>query len=83
MVKLIASIISIVVCGIMAYWSYDFFIWGLAKGGTTAVFKIPLIVPQSAIPISFFLTLIYLIKNMVDDIRQWTNNKEKGIGGVK
>jgi len=57
----IASTVQLVVCLVITYWSWNYFVWGITMRARSIAWKIPMVIPQSAILIGFFLMSIYAV----------------------
>ncbi|MEH6812883.1 MAG: TRAP transporter small permease [Motiliproteus sp.] len=58
-VKLLAETITVGLSILYTYWGVEFLIWSATEGGTTPVWRIPLVVVHLPIFIGFFLITIY------------------------
>ena len=70
-IKLIVSVGIACLGVVFAYWGYIQLQWALSSRGTTTVLQLPLIVPQSAIIVGFFLIAFYSALNLVKDVREF------------
>jgi TRAP-type C4-dicarboxylate transport system permease small subunit len=52
---------------LFAWWGWHMFAWGLEKGGATPVWRIPLVIPQSAIFFGLVLMSVYFAGNVLED----------------
>jgi TRAP-type C4-dicarboxylate transport system permease small subunit len=68
--KAIASSITLVLTGIMSYWGYTFFVWGIQKWARSPVLQLPLVYAQSSIFIGAVFMSFYFLVELVDNIRQ-------------
>ena len=75
-IKLIVSLATMGVSAIFAYWSYIQLMWALTSRGRTVVLQLPLIIPQSAIILGFFLICFYSLINLVLDVREFLSKRE-------
>lgn len=66
--KVIATLVSIVTAIFFVWWGYDLLMWGVKKNPVTAVFSIPYYVSQSSLFFAGILFVVYLIRDLVDDI---------------
>ncbi|MEG6521026.1 TRAP transporter small permease [Desulfotomaculum sp. 1211_IL3151] len=66
--KLFSSFMTTALCLVVTYFAANFFLWSLAKGGTTTALKIPLIISQSSIFIGFVLMSLYTVIHFIKDL---------------
>ncbi len=76
-VIIISSTITTVIGLLGTYWAFDFFTWGIVMKAASPVYRIPMIVPQSAIFVSFCLMSLYNIVYLVEDINILKNRGGK------
>ncbi len=57
-----SSLVETVVNLVITVWGWQLLVWGLAKGAKSVSWKIPMVVPQSAIFIGFSLMFIYGVR---------------------
>ncbi|HBW37520.1 TRAP transporter small permease [Desulfosporosinus sp. BICA1-9] len=69
-VMLISSLITTGLCYMATYYAVSFFSWSLIKGGTSSVWRIPIVIPQGAIFLSFSLMSFYFTIHLIDDIKK-------------
>ena len=65
----INSVITVTLSTIMAFWGYDYFIFGIQRGGESPALRLPLVLPQSAVFIGAILMAIYFFVELVDNFR--------------
>ena len=70
-IKLFVSVATACLGGVFAYWGYIQLSWALSSRGTTTVLQLPLIIPQSAIILGFFLIAFYSLVNLINDVREF------------
>ena len=70
MAKSAASLITLVLAGIMSYWGYTFFIWGIQKWARSPVLQLPMVYSQSSIFVGAVFMSFYFLVELVDNIRQ-------------
>jgi TRAP-type C4-dicarboxylate transport system permease small subunit len=70
MAKSAASLITLVLAGIMSYWGYTFFIWGIQKWARSPVLQLPMVYAQSSIFVGAVFMSFYFLVELVDNIRQ-------------
>ncbi len=68
--KSVASFISLVLAGILSYWGYTFFLWGIQKWARSPVLQLPLVYAQSSIFVGAVFMSFYFLVELVDNIRQ-------------
>ena len=68
--KCAASLITVVLTGIMAYWGYTFFVWGVEKWARSPVLQMPMVFSQSSILVGATFMSFYFFVELVDNIRQ-------------
>lgn len=60
-IKFLVSIISTVVCLVINYWAYNYFVWGIVKNAKSIAWRIPMVIPQSSIFLGFSIMSAYSI----------------------
>ena len=70
MAKSAASLITLLLAGIMAYWAYIFFVWGIQKKARSPVLQLPMVYAQSSILFGAVFMSFYFLVELVDNIRQ-------------
>jgi len=68
--KSTASLITVVLAVIMAYWAYTFFVWGIQKWARSPVLQLPMVYSQSSIFFGATFMSFYFFVELVDNIRQ-------------
>jgi TRAP-type C4-dicarboxylate transport system permease small subunit len=63
------SVITVTLSAIMVSWCYDYFIFGIQKGGESPALRLPLVVPQSAVFLGAILMTVYFFVELVDNFR--------------
>ena len=66
--RTVASSITVVLSLILVSWAYPYFVWELARGGTSQALLLPNVICQSAIFFGSFLMAIYFIAELIDNI---------------
>lgn len=66
--RLIASILSVMMAVVFVTWSYSLFYWGVDKGQTTPVFSIPQYFSQGSLLIASMLLLLYALRDLIHDL---------------
>lgn len=68
--KSVASLVSLVLAGILSYWGYTFFVWGIEKWARSPVLQLPLVYAQSSIFVGAVFMSFYFLAELVDNVRQ-------------
>jgi TRAP-type C4-dicarboxylate transport system permease small subunit len=68
--KSAASFITLVLTGILSYWGYTFFIWGIQKWARSPVLQLPMVYAQSSIFVGAVFMSFYFLVELVDNLRQ-------------
>ncbi len=68
--KSAASFITLVLAGILAYWAYTFFLWGIQKWARSPVLQLPMVYAQSSIFVGAVFMSFYFLVELVDNLRQ-------------
>ena len=68
--KTTASFITLVLAGIMSYWGYTYFIWGIEKWARSPVLQLPMVYAQSSIFVGAVFMSFYFLVELVDNLRQ-------------
>ena len=68
--KSIASLITLALAGIMVYWGYTFFVWGIQKWARSPVLQMPMVFSQSSIFVGAVFMSFYFLAELVDNVRQ-------------
>jgi len=68
--KCAASLITLVLAGIMSYWGYTFFVWGIERWARSPVLRLPMVYAQSSIFVGAVFMSLYFLVELVDNIRQ-------------
>lgn len=71
--KVISTCIALVMAGFFISWSYSLVAWAVERGQVTPVFSIPLYVPQASFLVASVLMFVYLVRDLVGDIRSLMN----------
>lgn len=66
--RLIATILSVVMAGFFVAWSYSLFSWGFEKGQVTPVFGIPQYISQGSLFVASILLLLYTLRDLIQDV---------------
>ncbi len=68
--KSAASFITLVLSGILSYWGYTFFLWGIQKWARSPVLQWPMVYAQSSILVGAVFMSFYFLVEFVDNVRQ-------------
>lgn len=68
--RLVSSLVSLVMAVCFVLWSYDLFVWGIAKNQTTPVFHIPWYISQGSFLLGGFIFVFYLLRDTVKDFME-------------
>ncbi len=68
--------VSLVMCAVATKWCFDYVMWSGKMGAKSNVFKLPNIIAQIPMFISFFLWTLYLIRDLVVTIKGFKNKEE-------
>ncbi len=71
LLKIFKYFLSLLISLLTTKWCVEFIMWNLDKNPKTPVYGIPLLVPQSAILISFILMSIYILGHLVNSITEF------------
>lgn len=66
--RLIATVLSVVMAAFFVTWSYSLFAWGLEKGQVTPVFSIPQYISQGSLFVASVLLLLYALRDFIHDV---------------
>lgn len=66
--RTVASAITVTLALVLVSWTYPYFRWELAKGGTSQALLLPKVLYQSAIFFGSFLMAIYFITELIDNV---------------
>jgi TRAP-type transport system small permease protein len=66
---IVSTVISIIASLAFCYWSADFLVFGIARGQSTPVFKIPFWVSQSSLFFAAVMLTAYLVRDLLNEIR--------------
>mgnify|MGYP005853122223 CR=1 FL=1 len=69
-VRAIATGIALVLAGIMVYWGYLYFIWGITKVERSRILLLPMAFAQTSILVGATLMFLYFLTELVDRICQ-------------
>lgn len=67
-VRTISSAVTVILAVILVTWTYPYFRWELAKGGTSQALLLPKILCQSAVFFGSVLMAFYFILELIDNL---------------
>lgn len=68
--ELLKTLVSLVVCVVATVWCWNYVLWSFQMGAKSNVFKLPNVIAQIPMFISFFLWMLYLIRDILKDLKQ-------------
>src|SRR5659263_290848 len=68
LLNIIKLIISLVILTIVLFWAFQFILFSIKMDPRSAIYRFPMIVPQSSILIGFILMTFYTIVYLYEDI---------------
>ncbi len=68
--RAVATFIALCLSGLMAYWGFLYFLWGITKHERSRVLMIPMVFSQVSIFISALLMFVYFLAELIDRICQ-------------
>jgi TRAP-type C4-dicarboxylate transport system permease small subunit len=78
--RILASVVSILICIFMTIWSYEYVNWSLARHEVTPALHWPTVYFQIPILISSLLMTLYFFIEMVDLARNMHGHQAEAIG---
>ena len=69
----VKDVVSLVMAAIATYWSFNSVLWSIEMGAKANVFKLPVVIGQFPILISFFLWTLYLIRDVIHSAGELKN----------
>ena len=63
-----STVISIIACLAFCYWAADFLVFGISRGQSTPVFRIPFWVSQSSLFVAAILLTAYLVRDLLAEL---------------
>ena len=63
------SVITVTLSAIMASWCYQYFLFGIQRGGQSPALRIPLVIPQTGVFVGAILMTLYFTVELVDNFR--------------
>ncbi|ATW27024.1 TRAP transporter small permease [Candidatus Formimonas warabiya] len=67
--NLITSSLTTLLGLLVNYWAVQFFIWGLQMDARSAIYRLPMVIPQSAVLVGFTLMSLYNVVYLIDDVK--------------
>ncbi len=74
----IKYLISLFISVIATYWCYNYVTWSIQMKAASNVFKLPVVIGQLPIFISFFLWTLYLIRDVIKSFGKIKHAGEEG-----
>ena len=68
--ELLKTLVGLVVCVVATVWCWNYVLWSFQMGAKSNVFKLPNVIAQIPMFISFFLWTLYLIRDILKDLKQ-------------
>jgi TRAP-type transport system small permease protein len=65
----INSVITVTLSAILVSWCYQYFLFGIQRGGQSPALRIPLVIPQSGVFVGAILMTLYFTVELVDNFR--------------
>ena len=75
--NLLVAMISTIVCLVINYWAYNYFVWGIVKHARSIAWKIPMVIPQSSIFLGFSIMSIYSLVKLYKLFRKAFPGKQE------
>jgi len=69
-VRVTATLITLALSGLMVYWGYLYFVWGITKVERSRVLLMPMVISQSSIFFGAILMFLYFLAELVDRMCQ-------------
>lgn len=80
--NIIRDLISTVMSGVFTVWTFQFLLWQIDLKAQTAVYKLPNFISLIPIPLFFFFWTVYLVRNLILQIRNKPVEAEEGGQGL-
>lgn len=80
--SLAKSIVSLAVCSLATYWCYNYVTWSISMNAKSNVFKLPNAIAQIPMFISFVMWTIYLIRDVIRDVKRLAAPVDSGKEGA-
>ena len=75
--ELVKIVISLAMCAVATKWCFDYVMWSAQMGAKSNVFKLPNVIAQIPMFISFFMWTLYVIRDLVKAILGFKNKETK------
>lgn len=75
--ELIKVIISLVICSVATKWCFDYVMFSLQMGAKSNVFKLPNVIAQFPMLISFFAWTLYIIRDLIKTMMNFKKKETK------
>jgi len=73
--KVFISALSVALSGMMVYWGWGYFQWGITRWQLSSTLMIPMVYSQSSVFVGAILMFFYFIIELVDHFLQATGKK--------
>lgn len=77
--KIAKNVIGMVMSAVFAAWACQFVMWQYGLGSVSAVYKLPVVITQIPIFLTFALWTIYLLRDLLRCFAQNDENSSKGV----
>ena len=67
--RLVTSVLTTGLGLLVNYWALQFFLWGLQMDARSPIYRLPMVIPQSAVFVGFTLMSLYNIVHLIDDFK--------------
>jgi len=68
--KTSATLIALALSGLMVYWGFHYFLWGITKGERSRVLLLPMVFSQTSIFFGGILMFLYFLTELIDRFLQ-------------
>ena len=76
-VEIVKIVISLAMCAVATKWCFDYVLWSAQMGAKSNVFKLPNVIAQIPMFISFFMWTLYVIRDLVKAVLGFKNKETK------
>lgn len=73
--NLVTSFLTTALGLLVNYWAIQYFIWGWAMDARSPIYRLPMLIPQSAVLLGFTLMSLYNIIYLINDVRNFSTGK--------
>lgn len=73
---MVATLISLFMAIMFATWSYDLLAWGISKGQSSTVLKLPWYLSQSSLFFASVLFIFYLFRDFISDLHDFCSPEQ-------